>query len=101
MCTVRIKLRAQLQLKRLGEPVSGMKAGVLRQQHCFEDLHPDVESGVAEAIKSPMHELGVEVVETRSAIHPRGAPSHIDRLDGGGEPFSSKASCRASRGLRS
>ena len=45
----------------LGEPVSGMKAGVLRR-HCFEDLHPDVESGVTEAI-DVLAKLGVEVVE--------------------------------------
>jgi aspartyl-tRNA(Asn)/glutamyl-tRNA(Gln) amidotransferase subunit A len=41
--------------------VSGMKAGV-PPHHCFEDLHPDVETNVAEAIKV-LAELGVDVIE--------------------------------------
>ncbi|MDE0300393.1 MAG: amidase [Candidatus Poribacteria bacterium] len=45
----------------LSDSVSGMKAGLPRQ-HCFEDLHPDVESSVAEAIEI-LGQLGVEVVE--------------------------------------
>ena len=45
----------------LGNPVSGMKVGV-PQQHCFEDLHPDVETRVAEAIKV-LAKLGVDVIE--------------------------------------
>ena len=45
----------------LEDSVSGMKAGV-PQQHCFEDLHPDVEGSVAEAIKV-LAKLGVDVIE--------------------------------------
>jgi aspartyl-tRNA(Asn)/glutamyl-tRNA(Gln) amidotransferase subunit A len=45
----------------LGEPVSGMKAGI-PQQHCFEDLHPDIENSVADAIEI-LGTLGVETVE--------------------------------------
>ena len=45
----------------LGNPVSGMKAGVPRQ-HCFEDLHLDVENSVSEAIEV-LAKLGVGVVE--------------------------------------
>ncbi len=45
----------------LSDSVSGMKAGTPRQ-HCFEDLHPDVESSVADAIEV-LCTLGVEVVE--------------------------------------
>ena len=45
----------------LSDSVSGMKAGIPRQ-HCFEDLHPDVESSVADAIEV-LCTLGVEVVE--------------------------------------
>ena len=45
----------------LRDSVSGMKAGVPRQ-HCFEDLHPDVENSVAEAI-GVLAKLGMEIVE--------------------------------------
>ena len=45
----------------LGDSVSGMKAGLPRQ-HCFENLHPDVETGVAEAIET-LTKLGVDVFE--------------------------------------
>ena len=38
-----------------------MKAGV-PQQHCFEDLHPDVETSVAEAVEV-LAKLGVDVIE--------------------------------------
>ena len=45
----------------LGDSISGMKAGVPRQ-HCCEDLHPDVENSVAEAIEV-LGKLGVEAIE--------------------------------------
>ena len=45
----------------LGGSVNGMKAGV-PQQHCFEDLHPDVETSVAEAVEV-LTKLGVDVIE--------------------------------------
>ncbi len=45
----------------LEDSVSGMRAGVPKQ-HCFENLDPDVESSVAEAIEV-LATLGVEVVE--------------------------------------
>ena len=45
----------------LGDPVSGLKAGVPKQ-HCFENLHPDVESGVTEAIEV-LATLGLDVIE--------------------------------------
>lgn len=45
----------------LSDSVSGMRVGVPRQ-HCFEDLHPDVESSVADAIEI-LGTLGVETVE--------------------------------------
>ena len=45
----------------LGEPVSGMKAGI-PPQHCFGDLHPDIENSVSDAIEI-LGTLGVEAVE--------------------------------------
>lgn len=45
----------------LSDSVSGMKAGTPRQ-HCFDNLHPDVESSVADAIRV-LQKLGVEVIE--------------------------------------
>lgn len=48
-------------IEALSDSVGGMRAGVPRQ-HCFENLHSDVENNVAEAIEV-LAKLGVEVVE--------------------------------------
>ena len=48
-------------IEALSDSVGGMRAGVPRQ-HCFEELHPDVESSVADAIEV-LGTLGVETVE--------------------------------------
>ena len=45
----------------LSDSVGGMRVGVPRQ-HCFEDLHPDVESSIFDAIEI-LGTLGVETVE--------------------------------------
>jgi len=47
--------------ERLGESINGWKIGIPKQ-HFFDDLHPEVESAVDEAIKT-LSGLGVEIVE--------------------------------------
>ena len=82
----------------LDEPIRGRKAGVPKQ-HFFDDLDPEVERIVREAIKV-IEGLGVEIVELDLPSAPAGHEVTLTLLMAEAGQFHEQRLASTSRGLR-